>query len=136
LSDDEQLPFDGELSISKEVLPSIDESRFEPTNLGDPRGAIRQYRSASGVHIREYDDHFVVHIDRIDPRTDPFGHLLVDSPESILAFGAASLLASPLKRKTSEEDSSSGSFLAPFSFFLTFFSLNRIFRIFKRLLFG
>jgi hypothetical protein len=124
-------PFDDEISIAKEVLSSIDETRFEPTNLGDPRGAIKQYRSSSGVHIREYDDHFVVHIDKVDPRIDPFGHLLIDSPETILAFGTASAIASSLKTL---EDSQIGSFLSPFSFFLAFFSLNRIFRVLKRLI--
>jgi hypothetical protein len=130
---DESFLIDGEISISKEILPSIDETRFEPTKLGDPRGAVRQYRSISGLHIREYEDRFVVHMDKIDPRTDPFGHLLIDSPESILAFGAASLLANSMKTL---DESGSNSFLAPFSFFLTFFSLNRIFTILKRLIVG
>lgn len=62
----------------------------EPTRLGDPRGAARQYRHGN-LHIREYDDHYTVHTDRVDPRRDPLGHLIYDAPEVLagLAAGAA-----------------------------------------------
>lgn len=62
----------------------------EPTMLGDPRGAARQYRYGN-LHIREYADHYAVHTDRIDPRRDPLGHLVRDAPEVLagIAAGAA-----------------------------------------------
>ena len=48
----------------------------EETKLGDKKGAIRQYRKGN-LHIREYELKFTVHSDRVDPRKDPLGHLLL-----------------------------------------------------------
>jgi hypothetical protein len=31
------------------------------------------------LHIREYDNYYSVHYDKIDPRNDPFGHILIDA---------------------------------------------------------
>lgn len=39
----------------------------EETNLGDKKGARKQFRYGN-LHIREYDDKFTVHSDKIDPR--------------------------------------------------------------------
>lgn len=63
--------------VPKSVRPIID---YEETYLGNKKGANRQFRFGS-LHIREYDDYYTVHKDKIDPRTDPFGHLLLDAPE-------------------------------------------------------
>lgn len=120
-----------EISISKDVLPSLESETFQPTSLGDPKGAMRQYRSASGVHVREYSDRFVIHVDTFDPRTDPIAHLLIDSPETILAFGTTSFLS---HRNSSYGHSSS--ILSPFSFLFLFLSLNRVFRALKNWIIG
>ena len=40
----------------------------------------------TGVHVKEYGDHYMVHWDRRDPRADPLGHLYKDSPKW-LVFG-------------------------------------------------
>ena len=63
---------------------------IEPTLLGDPCAAARQYRYGN-LHIREYTDHYTVHVDRVDPRRDPLGHLIHDAPEALggLAAGLA-----------------------------------------------
>lgn len=116
-----------EITIYKEVLQSLDEDVFQETFLGDPQGAIRQYRSASGVHVREYADRFVVHVDYFDPRTAPIAHLLVDSPESVFAFGAASLFS----RRGGEKRTNSSFF----SLILAFLSFNRLFRVLKHFVF-
>lgn len=118
-----------EISISKEVLQSLDEDVFQKTSLGDPQGAIRQYRSVSGVHVREYADRFIVHMDYFDPRTAPIAHLLVDSPESVLGFGVASLLS---QCGRDEHPNSSFSF---FPFVFAFLSFNHLFRALKHLVF-
>jgi hypothetical protein len=59
----------------------------EETFLGQKNGAKKQYRYGN-LHIREYDDKFLIHTDKIDPRKDPLGHLLYDAPEVLagLAF--------------------------------------------------
>jgi len=76
---------DEEISISKEVLQELP-VEYEKTRLGEPRGSVRQYRGPSGLHIREYSDRFVIHRDRVDPRKDPIGHLLIDAPEARVHF--------------------------------------------------
>ena len=70
----------------REFMPSW----AEPTMLGDPRGAARQYRYGN-LHIREYAGHYTVHTDKADPRHNPLGHLAYDAPEALvgLAAGAA-----------------------------------------------
>lgn len=119
-----------EISISKEVVPSLEEYGFVETVLGDPKGSERQYRNSTGLHAREYDDRFVVHRDEVDPRVDPIGHLVKDSPETLLALGAALALSQNGKRSGTN---AKGSF-NPLLFFLSFLSFNKILGIIKKLL--
>jgi hypothetical protein len=58
------------------------------TFLGQKNGAKKQYRYGN-LHIREYDDKFLVHTDKIDPRKDPLGHLLFDAPEVLVGLAFA-----------------------------------------------
>ena len=58
----------------------------EETVLGEPQGSRRQYRYGN-LHIREYDDCYTVHTDRVDPRRDPLGHLIRDAPEVLIGAG-------------------------------------------------
>jgi hypothetical protein len=110
------------ISISKEVLPSLEGFEFDETNLGDAMGSVRQYRNARGVHVREFPDHFEIHVDQVDPRTNPLGHLIYDSPETLVAFATTSFLKSKTKSMN----------LSPLSFFFLFLSLNRILGRIKR----
>ncbi len=64
--------------------------RAEETNLGDKKGAKKQFRYGN-LHIREYDDKFTVHSDKIDPRKNPLGHLLIDAPEVLVGLAGASI---------------------------------------------
>ena len=91
----------GEIRVPKEAREFVP-SWAEPTMLGDPRGAARQYRHGS-LHIREYADHYTVHTDRADPRRDPVGHLMHDAPEVLagLAAGAAAGALAYLKSRAS-----------------------------------
>jgi hypothetical protein len=68
---------EGNIIIPKEVRPIIDHGT---TFLGNKKGAIRQFRYGN-LHIREYRTHYSVHSDTVDPRIDPMGHLMLDSPE-------------------------------------------------------
>ena len=114
------------LSISKEVLPDLEGFEFDETILGDPMGSLKQYRNARGVHVREFPDRYEIHVDQVDPRTNPLGHLISDSPETLVAFAATSILA---------KKSKSASLGNPFGFLFFFLSLNHILgRIKRRLL--
>lgn len=76
-----------EIEVPKEVRPFMfDEA--EETDLGQKNGAQRQYRYGN-LHIREYDNKYLVHTDRIDPRKDPLGHLIVDAPEVLVGLVSA-----------------------------------------------
>ncbi|TLX85356.1 MAG: hypothetical protein E6K98_00350 [Thaumarchaeota archaeon] len=75
-----------EIEVPKEIRPFMLEDA-EETPLGQKNGAIRQYRYGN-LHIREYDDKYLVHMDNVDPRKDPIGHLILDAPEVL--FGVAS----------------------------------------------
>ena len=57
----------------------------EETILGEKNGAQKQYRYGN-LHIREYDDKFLVHTDKIDPRVNPLGHLVHDAPEVLIGL--------------------------------------------------
>ncbi len=76
-----------EIEIPKDVLPILPEDARE-TILGDKRGAKKQYRYGN-LHIREYDNVYRVHVDRVDPRRDPIGHLIYDAPEVLVGLMAA-----------------------------------------------
>lgn len=116
-----------EISVSKDVLPSIEEFGFEETILGDLKGSLKQYRNSTGLHVREYRDRFVIHRDQVDPRVDPLGHLVRDSPETLFSLGGAFIAS----RKAGSEKRNT---LNPLVFLLAFLSLNRFFRLIKRLL--
>ncbi len=60
----------------------------EETFLGKKNGAKKQYRYGN-LHIREYEDKFLVHTDKVDPRKDPLGHLVFDAPEVLVGLACA-----------------------------------------------
>ena len=72
---------DGGIIIPKSVRPII---TYEQTFFGNKKGGNKQFRYGK-LHIREYDEYYVVHMDKVDPRKDPLGHLLIDAPEYLIA---------------------------------------------------
>ena len=80
---------DGNIVVPKSVRPIIE---LKETALGGKKGAKRQFRYGR-LHIREYDAHYTVHMDRVDPLKNPLGHLLVDAPEYLAGAAAAALVA-------------------------------------------
>jgi hypothetical protein len=72
---------EGSIIVPKSVRPIID---YEETLLGTKKGAKKQFRYGQ-LHIREYKDWYIVHMDKVDPRKDPLGHLLIDAPEYLAA---------------------------------------------------
>lgn len=82
------MPFidvDGDIIVPKDVRPTID---YDETQLGNRKGAKRQFRYKN-LHIREYSGHYTVHVDKVDPRKDPLGHLLIDAPEFLMGIISA-----------------------------------------------
>ena len=82
---------EGDILVPKLVRPIIDR---EITLLGEKKGSLRQYRIGN-LHVREYENHYSVHVDRIDPRIDPLGHLIIDAPR----YGKGILMLATAVRK-------------------------------------
>ncbi|MBM3896293.1 MAG: hypothetical protein FJ360_00885 [Thaumarchaeota archaeon] len=78
-----------EIEVPRDVRPIMLEGA-EETKLGQKNGAKRQYRYGN-LHIREHDDKYLVHMDRIDPRKNPLGHLILDAPEVLVGLASAAI---------------------------------------------
>ncbi len=94
---------ENEIEVPKELREFMLEEA-EETLLGQKNGAYKQYRYGN-LHIREYDNKFLVHTDKIDPRKNPLGHLIHDAPEVLVGLACvvlgASKVRSTLKQKKS-----------------------------------
>lgn len=98
-----------EIRVPKEVREFVPDWA-EETVLGEPQGSRRQYRYGN-LHIREYDDCYTVHTDRVDPRRDPLGHLILDAPEVLIGAGcglAAGALAYAASRSVGSSSGNGG----------------------------
>ena len=78
-----------EIEVPKEIRPFMLEDA-EETKLGQKNGANKQYRYGK-LHIREYDDKYLIHMDKVDPRKDPLGHLIFDAPEVLVGLASAAI---------------------------------------------
>ncbi|MHA7733386.1 hypothetical protein [Nitrosopumilus sp. S6] len=104
------MPFD-EIEVPKELREFMIDGA-EETILGQKNGALKQYRYGN-LHIREYDDKFLVHTDKIDPRKDPIGHLVYDAPEVLIGlacalFGGSKIAKSVLNNNSKKLSLASG----------------------------
>ena len=86
-----------EIEVPKELREFMLEEA-EETLLGQKNGAKRQFRYGN-LHIREYDDKFLVHTDKIDPRKDPLGHLIYDAPEILIGLTFSIICGSEITKK-------------------------------------
>ena len=86
-----------EIEVPKELREFMLENA-EETVLGQKNGAYKQYRYGN-LHIREYEDKFLVHNDKIDPRKDPIGHLVHDAPEVLIGLACAAFGGSQIAKK-------------------------------------
>ena len=93
-----------EIEVPKELREFMLEGA-EETFLGQKNGANKQYRYGN-LHIREYDDKFLVHTDKIDPRQNPFGHLIHDAPEVLIGLACAIFGGTQVAKKFQNKKSS------------------------------
>jgi len=92
-----------EIEVPKELREFMLEEA-EETILGQKNGAEKQYRYGN-LHIREYDNKFLVHNDRIDPRKDPIGHLVYDAPEVLIGLACTIFCSSQIAKRIMNKDS-------------------------------
>jgi len=100
-----------EIEVPKELREFMPD-KAKLTKLGQKNGANKQYRLGN-LHIREYDNRFLVHTDKIDPRSDPLGHLIYDAPEVLVglacaAFGGSKVASSLFKNSNKNNSILSG----------------------------
>jgi len=93
-----------EIEVPKELREFMLDGA-EETKLGQKNGAKRQFRYGN-LHIREYDDKFLVHTDKIDPRKDPLGHLVYDAPEVLVGLTCLILGGSKIAKTFQKNDKS------------------------------
>ena len=92
-----------EIEVPKELREFMLEDA-EETVLGQKNGAQKQYRYGN-LHIREYDNKFLVHTDKIDPRVNPIGHLVYDAPEVLIGIACGIFTGVNTARKFSNTNS-------------------------------
>lgn len=56
---------------------------------GDYRLALLDGR---GLHIKEYDNYYLIHWDRWDPSINPLGHIFEDAPHWLPVLGIGGIL--------------------------------------------
>ena len=91
-----------EIEVPKELREFMLEEA-EETILGQKNGALKQYRYGN-LHIREYDDKFLVHTDKIDPRVNPIGHLVYDAPEVLIGIACGIFTGVTTAKKISSKN--------------------------------
>lgn len=81
------------ITVPKSVVPPPTVYDGFEESIGEPEFQIRDVRKringTESMHVKEYDDHYKVHRDRVDPKYDPLGHLMEDSPEVPAGVAAA-----------------------------------------------
>lgn len=120
---------DDEIEVPKELREFMLENAKE-TFLGQKNGAYKQYRYGN-LHIREYDDKFLVHTDRVDPRKDPIGHLIHDAPEVLIGlacaiFGGTQITKKFPNKKSNKSTLTAGLFSSIISGYLGYMATKKI----------
>ena len=118
-----------EIEVPKELREFMLENA-EETFLGQKNGAYKQYRYGN-LHIREYDDKFLVHTDKVDPRKDPIGHLVHDAPEVLIGlacaiFGGTQITKKLLNKKSNKSTLTTGLFSSIISGYLGYTATKKI----------
>ncbi len=74
-------------------IPLIEDSHLFRRSIGEPHGQNKDWRAniigtVEGVHVREYPSFYQVHVDKHDPMKDPVGHIVYDSPGTLMSISA------------------------------------------------
>lgn len=77
-------------------IPKPEDSNILFKHIGELKGQVADWRASlenrkEGFHAVEYDDYYETHIDSTDPIKDPLGHLVNDSPGTLVLAGIAAL---------------------------------------------
>ncbi|WP_372366147.1 hypothetical protein [Candidatus Uabimicrobium sp. HlEnr_7] len=70
------------ITISKKDVQEFP-SFFEETNMGLSKGELKQFRDnrpTQSLHIHEFPDYYVAHVDLFNPKFHPVAHGILDTP--------------------------------------------------------
>lgn len=86
-------PWRTRLRLEKGFLPHPLSSGMS-TSSGMPEGQVADYRYAfedgSGLHVKDFEDHYEAHLDEVHPDVNLIEHLRQDAP-SVFIGGSAAL---------------------------------------------
>jgi len=89
-------PVHTEITVTKWAVPHPVQAGFI-ISVGEAAGQKADYRypleDNREVHVREYDHHYTLHLDRVSAVKDPIGHLASDAPHWIFLGLLGLLLA-------------------------------------------
>ncbi len=79
-----------------EDVPKPEDSTILFKHIGELKNQVADWRASlenkkEGFHLVEFEDHYETHIDSVDPLKDPLGHLINDSPGTLVIAGIAVL---------------------------------------------
>lgn len=82
-------------------IPKPENSGILFRHIGELKGQVADWRASlqnrkEGFHVVEYEDHYETHIDSIDPIKDPLGHLVNDSPGTLVLASIVMLVGGGL----------------------------------------
>ncbi len=91
----DKLGYHKDVVVSKTKVPPPNDYDGFVESIGEPdlqkRDFRRRINGTECMHVKEYSDYYKVHRDRVDPKYDPIGHLIEDSPEVPAGLAAAIL---------------------------------------------
>lgn len=93
-------PAHTDIIVGLKMVPTLPE--YFSKRMADNDGQKADYGlglpDKKGIHVKEYDDHYKVHWDKRDPKTDPLGHLYHDAPHwlIILILGLTAVVGGAL----------------------------------------
>ena len=83
-----------------EIIPRPDEAspKILIKHIGEIKGQIADWRASfehsdRGFHAVEFAANYETHIDSVDPLKHPLGHLVNDSPGTLITIGVISAIA-------------------------------------------
>ena len=83
------LPKHKDLKVAKQTISHPLTLGFRKS-IGDPTGQKADYRlilfDNRSIHIKEYDEYYLIHWDERDPDIDIIGHLIEDAPHWLCMF--------------------------------------------------
>lgn len=95
----DNLGYHKKIVIKREEIAHPSRSLGFREAFGEPDMQLRDFRKTINgsecLHVQEYNTHYAVHKDKVDPGLSPIGHLISDAPEIPIAIAATIITGYP-----------------------------------------